>query len=359
MRARTRALALGSAAAVAGAAISASVIELHGGGAVAAAPLAPAATATVARTDLSSTESVSGTLEYTGSEQVLCQTHGMLTSIAAEGSTVSRGQTLFDVDDTPVVLMYGSLPMWRTLTAGVSGPDVVQLDSNLIALGYATRAELGTGNTYTSAETAAVKRWQAALGIDQTGTVQPGAVDFLPGAIRMGSWTVQVGQQANPGMVVSPATDTTRSVDVPLDASKQALLKVGDQVSVELPTGVTVPGTVSRIARVAVSSGNGGGGGGGPASTIDVTVTLADQSRLGSLDAAPVDVVITTQSVQNVLAVPITALTVLSNGGYAVDVVDGSTVHRVPVTTGLFSNSLVEVSGDGLQEGQSVEVPSV
>ncbi|HEX6493457.1 MAG TPA: hypothetical protein VF112_08080 [Candidatus Dormibacteraeota bacterium] len=354
MRARTRALALGAAAAVAGAAVCAAVIELHGGGAAASTPPPVTGTATVTRTDLSTTESVSGTLEYTGSEQVLCQTHGMLTSIAAEGSTVSRGQTLFDVDDTPVVLMYGTLPMWRTLTAGVSGPDVVQLDGNLIALGYATRAELGTGDTYTSAETAAVKRWQAALGVDQTGNVQLGAVDFLPGAIRMGSWTLRVGQQANPGMVVSPASDTTRSVDVPLDASKQALVNVSDQVRVELPTGVTVPGTVSRIARVAVSSGNGG-----PASTIDVTVTLPDQSRLGSLDAAPVDVVITTQSVQNVLAVPITALTVLPDGTYAVDVVDGSRVHRVAVTTGLFSNSEVQVSGSGLEEGQSVEVPSV
>lgn len=361
MRARTRALALGSAAAVAGAAVSAAVIELHGGGAAASTPPPVTGTATVTRTDLSTTESVGGTLEYTGTEQVLCQTHGMLTSIAAEGSTVRRGQTLFDVDDTPVVLMYGALPMWRTLTAGVSGPDVVQLDSNLIALGYATRAELGTGDTYTSAETAAVKRWQAALGVAQTGSVELGAIDFLPGAIRMGSWTLQAGQQANPGTVVSPASDTTRSVDVPLDASKQALVRTGDQVSVELPTGVTVPGTVTKIAQVAVSSGNGNGGGGngGPASTIDVTVSLADQSRLGSLDAAPVDVVITTQSVQNVLAVPITALTVLPDGSYAVDVVDGSTVHRVPVTTGLFSSSMVEVSGAGLQEGQSVEVPSV
>ena len=90
-----------------------------------------------------------------------------------------------------------------------------------------------------------------------------------------------------------------------------------------------------------------------------MTVTLADQSHLGNLDAAPVDVVITTQSVQGVLAVPLTALTVLPGGGYAVDVVDGAGHHRVPVTTGLFSDSLVAVSGSGLHEGQSVEVPSL
>jgi len=53
-----------------------------------------------------------------------------------------------------------------------------------------------------------------------------------------------------------------------------------------------------------------------------------------------------------------TALTVLPHGGYAVDVVEGGARHRVPVTPGLFSDSLVEVSGTGLHEGQSVEVPS-
>jgi len=271
---------------------------------------------------------------------------------------VSRGQTLYEVDGAPVVLMYGARPAWRTLTAGVSGSDVTQLDDNLIALGYATRSGLGTGDTYTAAETAAVKRWQEALGVDQTGTVQLGTVVFLPGAIRMGTHSVEVGAGVNPGMVVSAATDISRSVDVSLDASKQALVKVGDSVSVGLPTGVTVPGRVSDIARVAQSSGGNGNGGGGGSPTIDVTVSLPDQSRLGSLDAAPVDVTITTQSVQGVLAVPITALTVLPGGGYAVDVIESGGRHRVPVTTGLFSDSLVQVTGAGLQEGQSVEVPS-
>lgn len=356
MGARFRIGAFGAATAVAGAGVTVAVVEIHGG-AAAASPPAHVQTSTVQLTDLSATTSVSGTLEYTGSENVVNQTPGTLTWLAAEGSTVSRGQTIYRVDNTPVVLMYGSTPMWRTLTDGVSGPDVTELDNNLIALGYATRGELGTGDEYTSAETAAVKRWQAALGVTQTGNVQPGAVDFLPGAIRMGSTNVVVGQMVNPGMVVSPATDTTRDVDVPLPTSDEALVAAGDSVSVELPTGVSVPGTVSTIAPVATSS-SGNGPNGGPASTIDVKVGLPDQSRLGSLDSAPVDVVITTQSVQNVLAVPITALTVLPSGGYAVDVVDGSTTHRVAVTPGLYTNSMVQVSGTGLAAGESVEVAS-
>jgi hypothetical protein len=350
---------IAGAAAIAVAGVGGAVVQGHGGSAAAAPPTQSVATATVTRTDLSTIERVGGTLKYTGTHNVTGQAHGTLTGLAAEGSTVSRGQTLHEVDGSPVVLMYGDRPAWRTLTSGVKGPDVRQLDDNLVALGYATRGQLGTGDTYTDAETAAVKRWQKALDVDQTGSVALGSVVFLPGPIRMATHSVETGAGVNPGMVISTATDTTRAVDISLDAAKQALLKVGDGVSVALPTGTTVAGTVSDIARVARSSGSGNGGGGGGSSTIDVTVTLADQSHLGSLDAAPVDVSITTQSVSGVLAVPITALTVLPRGGYAVDVVEGGGHHRVPVSMGLFSDSLVEVSGTGLHEGQAVEVPSL
>lgn len=355
MRARTAAFGVAGAAAIAVAGVTGAIVEGRGGSAAAAPSTPPVATAPVTRTDLSATQSLNGTLVYTGSRQVAGQAHGILTALAAEGSTASRGEKLYEVDGSPVILMYGARPAWRTLTKGVSGPDVQQLDDNLIALGYATRGELGAGDTYTDAETAAVKRWQRALGVDQTGDVQLGTVVFLPGAIRIGTHSVNTGAAVGPGMVVSTATDTTRSVDVSLDASKQALLKVGDAVSVGLPTGLSVPGTVSDIARVARSSSANGGGG---SPTIDVTVSLSDQSHLGNLDAAPVDVVITTQSVQGVLAVPITALTVLPGGGYAVDVIENGGRHRVPVTTGLFSASLVQVTGTGLREGESVEVPS-
>ena len=39
----------------------------------------------------------------------------------------------------PVVLLHGSTPAYRTLSAGASGPDVAELNADLVALGYATR----------------------------------------------------------------------------------------------------------------------------------------------------------------------------------------------------------------------------
>src|ERR1700736_5093112 len=79
----------------------------------------PASTATVQRTDLTTTQSVSGTLQYTGSHDVTAQTHGTLTATAAEGATVARGEKLYEVDGSPVVLMYGDRPAWRALSVGV------------------------------------------------------------------------------------------------------------------------------------------------------------------------------------------------------------------------------------------------
>jgi hypothetical protein len=38
---------------------------------------------------------------------------------------------------TPVVLLYGSVPDWRTMSEGTTGQDVAQLNHDLVRLGYA------------------------------------------------------------------------------------------------------------------------------------------------------------------------------------------------------------------------------
>ena len=76
------------------------------------------------------------------------------------------------------------------------------------------------------------------------------------------------------------------------------------------------------------------------------------------LDQAPVNVNITTQRAGNVLAVPVNALLALQGGGFGVDVVSGTSSHLVGVTTGLYSNNLVQVSGSGISAGTRVQVPS-
>jgi multidrug efflux pump subunit AcrA (membrane-fusion protein) len=277
---------------------------------------------------------------------------GVYTSLPAVGQTVSRGQTLYAVSGHPIPLLYGGTPLARQLTTGVSGDDVKELEDNLIALGYGSG--LTADGSFTAADAAAVKRWQAALGVPQTGIVNPGEAVFLSGALRVSQVKVQAGASATTGQEIIDGTSPDHVVNVNLDARQQTLVQTGAGVSVALPNGTNVKGTITDVGTVATTSGQGSQ----QTTTIPVTITLADNATAGKLDGATVTVSITRASRQNVLAVPVTALLALESGGYAVETADGRH-RRIPVQTGIFSNGLVEVSGPGLAEGLKVLAPTV
>ena len=277
---------------------------------------------------------------------------GVYTALPAAGQTVSRGQALYAVSGRPIPLLYGGTPLVRQLTIGVSGDDVKELEDNLIALGYGSG--LTADGTFAAADATAVRRWQAALGVPQTGIVNPGEAVFLAGPLRVSQVKVQTGATAQTGQEIVDGTSPDHVVIVNLDARQQTLVQVGAGVSVALPNGTNVKGTITDVGTVATTSGSGAQ----QQTTIPVTVTLADNAAAGKLDGATVSVSITRASRQNVLAVPVTALLAVQGGGYAVETADGRH-RRIPVQTGIFSNGLVEVSGPGLVEGLKVLAPSV
>jgi peptidoglycan hydrolase-like protein with peptidoglycan-binding domain len=312
-------------------------------------------TVAVVRTDVVSRIQVDGTLGYGATQQVVSHSQGTITAMAAEGTFVQRGQTLYEVDGTPVLLFYGDRPAWRALSIGMSdGPDVAQLQQNLIALGYATTSNLTVNGHFGWSTYLAIQRWQKAMGLSQTGSIDFGQIVFLPGSVRVSAHQAQVGGQA--AGVIMDVSSTTRVVTVELDATKQTLVKVGDTVQVTMPNaGATTTGTVTDIAKVAKSSA---GANGGSSTTVTLTISLSDPSATGKLDQAPVKVAITTQESKGVLAVPINALLALSDGSYAVEVDDGGHRHVVPVQTGLFDDDsgTVEISGSGISAGTRVVV---
>lgn len=332
-------------------------VAARGGGAGAAAAGAaddePAVSSVaVARRDLVARTEVDGTLGYSGTLRVAGQSQGVVTAVPEAGTVVERGQPLYWVDNRPVLLLYGDLPAWRRLAAGMSdGPDVRQLEANLVALGHATEAELTVDEKFTTATTAAVKRWQKAAGVEETGVVEPGQTVFQPGAFRVAEVKVEKGSPAPPGQPVLTGTSTSRVVTVDLDASKQTLVKAGDKVEVKLPDGRVTPGTISSVGTVAQSSGQGESA----RRVVKVTVTLDNPAASGLLDQAPVKVGITSDSRKGVLAVPVNALLALAEGGYGVRLLDG---RIAAVTPGLFARGMVEISGEGIAEGVEVEVPA-
>ncbi len=251
---------------------------------------------------------------------------------------------------------------------------MAQLDRNLIALGYG--AGLVVSDYFTGATAYAVGLWQAARGLPVTGTVPLGQVAYAPGPLRITGVTPVPGSPPQPGTAIATATSPVPVVIAAVPVGQEYLVKAGDAVTVTLPDGVsTTPGVVTSLSSVAsAASPNAGSppdgstasqGPGGGQDTVQMTVRFTRPADTGHLDQAPVSVNIVSAQARDVLAVPVSALVALAGqgngevgGGYAVDVVQGGTAHLVAVQTGLFAQTLVQVSGPGLTAGLRVEVPS-
>jgi peptidoglycan hydrolase-like protein with peptidoglycan-binding domain len=317
-------------------------------------------TAAVSRGNLVDTEQEDGSLGYDDQWTLRSGVRGVLTALPDEAATVARGHTLYRVDDKPVTLWYGTLPLYRALGPEIDdGPDVKQLERNLDALGYG--GDLTVDDHFTSQTTDAVKAWQADRGLEETGRVDATQVVFADGAVRVGEHKASVGDQVKPGAPVAAMSSTTRVATVDLAADSAGIAQVGDKVDVELPSGRTVKGTITEVGKVATtpspSSGGSGSGGSAGEATIAVTIRVDQPRQTGDLDQAPVKVDFVKERKRDVLAVPVTALVALAEGGYALEVSDGTTTHLVTVMTGLFAGGQVEVTAAGLRQGQRVVVP--
>src|ERR1700722_9162246 len=122
-------------------------------------------TAAVTRRTLSESSTVNGTLGYGTALELYDRLGGTFTWLPSVGAVIGRGGTLWRIDDAPVVLMYGAVPAYRTLKQGVSdGPDVTELNENLVDLGFDPYGAIGDEECFREATTAAVKRprWNCA-----------------------------------------------------------------------------------------------------------------------------------------------------------------------------------------------------
>ncbi|MEV4337513.1 peptidoglycan-binding domain-containing protein [Streptomyces sp. NPDC049590] len=358
----------------------------------------------VTRATLAERTSVEGQLGYGMELPLPVKAQGTVTWLPGTGATVERGDELLRVDDRPVILMYGNLPMYRSLGltaqeneqgsgdqnpdrqqqndgggagespdpsgstapggAGTdSGPgssqaprelkgmDVMQFETNLAALGY-------TGFTvderFTDLTAAAVRRWQKSLGVPQTGTVGVGDVIYSASKVRIGQPGTRLGSAVGENTLTY--TGTTRKVTVNASAAEAAWAVRGARVTVRLPDGDPVQGEVAAIGKQATAPEGGGGEGGGTGrpATIPVTVTLEDQRAVGRLESGPVTVEYVGKEVRDVLTVPVSALVALAEGGHGLETADG---RFVAVRTGLFADGDVEVSGAAVREGMKVRIP--
>ncbi|WP_456824306.1 peptidoglycan-binding protein [Cellulomonas sp. P5_E12] len=320
-------------------------------------PSAPAAdpsasptwsTETVTRSDLTSTTAAGGELGHGTTTELAGRTAGTLTWVAPVGSTVADGQTLYAVDTRPVVRLTGAVPAWRDLGPSVAdGTDVRQLEQALSDLGYMAGLDLTVDDDWTAVTTTAVTRWQKALGVAQTGTVGVGDAVFTPDDVRVVDHLADLGALVEPGAPVLGVGATRQVVTAALRTSQAALAPVGGTARLTLPDGTTTVGTITAAEVVTVDEKQ----------QLSVTIAPADTTLDGLAEGTPVDVGLDQTVATDVLVVPVTALVALADGGYGVQkVLDDGGTQYVPVSTGAFAGTSVEISGDDVAEGDVLVV---
>ncbi|MFF7249257.1 peptidoglycan-binding protein [Embleya sp. NPDC008237] len=349
--------------------IAAAIVLATGTGAAGAAVLAlggsgtggsettgtlPPNTATVSRQTLQDTREENGELGYGPTRTLINRLPGTFTRLPEAGAAIERGEALYDVDAKPVTLMYGSTPAYRELRPGVEGVDVREFEENLKALGY---RGFTVDDAYTEATATAVRDWQEDLGLTETGRVELGRVVMAPAALRVDAVQAEVGAPAQPGGKVATHTGTTRAVTVELGAAERRLAVRDAPVTITLPDDSSVAGTIREVSTVLRP---GEGQGAEPRTVIEVVVRFADDKAPAAVEAytsAAVSVTLTAATRPDVLTVPVAALVALAEGGFGVEVVEGTTSRFVPVHTGLFAAGRVEVTGDGIAAGTTVGMP--
>ncbi|WP_186763279.1 peptidoglycan-binding protein [Lentzea tibetensis] len=310
-------------------------------------PPATPKTVAVVKTDLADSQEFKGELGFGAAQPVRGRRPGTVTWLPAPGAEIDRGQPLYKVDNGAVPLFLGDTPLWRKLDkVGIKGPDVKLVRDNLAALGYKSG---GAGDEWTQGAIDAVKRWQKAAKAEETGVVDAGDVVVLPGKVRVQTVTARLSSPGD-GELMS-VTAPGKAVSASVETSQVEVFAKDAKVTIILPSGTETPGTVRSVSSNVVEEKN------GEKSTAKtaVDIGLDDLAAVSGLDSGPVRIKISRAAKQGVLAVPVTALLALREGGYAVQAEDGS---MLAVKTGLFAGGLVEISGGGLREGLKVVTTS-
>jgi len=237
-------------------------------------PSAPGATAgstglgvtTVQRRNLIASDTESGTLGYASPQTVYNRLSGTITWLPSVGRVIKAGQPLYRVGDKPVILMYGSTPVYRDLDPHDSdGPDIAQLNRNLVKLGFDPDT-IVVDDEWQAATTVGVEELQESLGLTATGNLALGRVVFLPGPQLVSEVDATVGGTGSGG---SGSSDSSAADPVGADSHEPQFVSLG--------TSTTATGTTTTTSSSTVTTGTGTG-----------TSTTATTSSTGS-DTTPTE----------------------------------------------------------------------
>ena len=390
-----------------------------------AAPKASQITVPVAKKALSSKVIGRGDASFDGAVNIRVETSGLTTpaivtgKVPAVGSTITEGKALLEITGRPVIGLAGVLPMYRTLSPGSKGPDVLQLEQTLDRLGL----DPGTvDDEYDTDTSQAVERLYEKAGydapapderltqaVDQAKKQVDAAKNQLRQAraqLKQAKDAAKAGGNTDTSVQQGAVDDAEANLAAAQQARSEAEFKAGtplpvseivyvktlprrvDDVKVE--RGGTVNGVVmsasgaSLVVTVKVDAETAQRLKAGMAATLDlgegtavaakvrritkngnqydvvVAPNALTASQLALLRDANVRVTIPVKSTGGkVLAVPVAALSSGADGGSRIEVLRNGKTELVPVTVGLSADGYAQVTPAGdarLSEGDQVVV---
>ncbi|MFN2484426.1 MAG: peptidoglycan-binding protein [Candidatus Limnocylindria bacterium] len=283
----------------------------------------------------------------------------VVTSLPRLGTEVDSGDVVLTISGRPVFLLGGAQPAYRDLGPGIRGDDVLQLETALSALGFNPGM---VDRVYDYATAEAVRQFYVAAGFepvfateDLLASLRPLAADLVLGAraepgvqvpadeiaflpslpVRVSELPVPVGgEPVNPIMTV---TDAAVAIDGSLPVEDARLVVAGMPVRIDEPDlGIEASGVVSRVAETPGTNGLDGFH-----VYFEITVDDAPSNVVGASVRLTVPIETTAGEV---LAVPVSALSLAADGSTSVRKLVNDREISVRVRPGLSAGGFVEVT---------------
>ncbi len=229
---------------------------------------------------LQDTVQLTGTLARKSLSTVTTFAAGLVTSVyATDGQTETAGQPLFALNGRDAVAEPGTIPFFRSLALGDTGPDVLELKQILAAAGDYPGSL--TDDQFTEQTQFALAQWQ---GQHHYPNATPATTETVNVALQQGSG-YQIGAQASAGLTIGPPAQTSAAHTGA--ASTDELLayphvttptitiqSVADQVPQGEPADFVVTATPAPSADLVVNLDFGGTAGSNDIITPPSTVTI-------------------------------------------------------------------------------------
>ena len=164
--------------------------------------------------------------------------------------------------------------------------------------------------------------------------------------IRINSVLAKVGLQASDAVLTWTKPELYGHVD--LTEAQRRLVSTETQAVMTLPDGTEVPGAVTEITEATLNPQT------GQTTPAKARIEITDSETVAKLEVSAITVSFIQDEVEDTLVVPVTALMALAEGGYCVELTDGT---LIAVEIGLVADTRVQVFSDQLHEGDEVIVP--